>query len=435
MTMTRRDALRGLFVGGVASQVPTASWAMFHEPTFALSNGFRTHFATNRSGYVSAALVLRSKHIANPRGLAHIMEHTSFTGAAGTLTAKQVKDLHSDCIQDSNATTDKGMIQWQASFLPDNIAQVLDLLAITSLDQRFDVETVASEAKVVLQELYLDKYDAKGQAKQQFEQALYGPSHPYARNTTETEIAAARTPPHLLAAELAQYARVLKLPANMDLFLVGDFDTAQIKEMVRKSFSRFPFAEGPQLEVPQVGITRSHKPLNAVSKELKRPLSEIRIAWNTGVGVTNPQARTLLALGEYINKVLFSQLREKFGDTYTPEASFKVDSCSGIFEIKISSSNNPEVVERRVIEALATLKDTFDARELQRFSNRLELKRRKDAQNNDDLLECMVDRALHGGSSHDFEVKTITFDEIRTAARQFLPSHRGTYVRLALVGQ
>ena len=146
----------------------------------------------------------------------------------------------------------------------------------------------------------------------------------------------------------------------MDLFLVGDFDTDQIKEMVRKSFSRFPFAEGPRLEVPQVGITRSHKSLNAVSKELKRPLSEILIAWNTGVGVTHPQARTLLVLGEYINKVLFSRLREKFGDTYTPEASFKADSCSGIFEIRISSSNNPEAVERRIIEALATLKDTID---------------------------------------------------------------------------
>jgi predicted Zn-dependent peptidase len=435
MVMTRRDALRGLFVGGIATQVPTASWAMPHEPTFTLSNGLRTHFATNRSGYVSAALVLRSKHIANPRGLAHIMEHTSFTGAAGSLTANQVKDLRSDCIQDSNATTDKGMIQWQASFLPKNIAQVLDLLAITSLEQKFDVETVASEGKVVLQELYLNKYDAKAQAKRRFEQALYGPAHPYLHDTTETEIGAARTPPHLLAAELAQYARLLKLPANMDLFLVGDFDTDRIKEVVRKSFSRFPFAEGPRLEVPQVGITRSHKSLNALSKELKRPLSEILIAWNTGVGVTHPQAPTLLVLGEYINKVLFSRLREKFGDTYTPEASFKADSCSGIFEIRISSSNNPEAVERRIIEALTTLKDTIDARELQRFSDRLELKRRKDAQNNDDLLECMVDRALHGASTHDFEVNTISSVEIRSAARQFLPSHKGAYVRLALVGE
>jgi hypothetical protein len=90
-------------------------------------------------------------------------------------------------------------------------------------------------------------------------------------------------------------------------------------------------------------------------------------------------------------------------------------------------------VERRIIEALGTLKETIDARELQRFSDRLELKRRKDAQNNDDLLECMVDRALHGASTHDFELNTISSEEIRSAARQFLPSHKGAYVRLALV--
>ena len=87
------------------------------------------------------------------------------------------------------------------------------------------------------------------------------------------------------------------------------------------------------------------------------------------------------------------------------------------------------------MEALGTLKDSIDARELQRFSDRLELKRRKDAQSNDDLLECMVERTLHGASTHDFEVRSITSEEIRTAARQFLPSHKGAYVRLALVGQ
>ena len=59
----------------------------------------------------------------------------------------------------------------------------------------------------------------------------------------------------------------------------------------------------------------------------------------------------------------------------------------------------------------------------------------EDAQNNDDLLKCMVDRVLHGASTHDFVVKTITSGEVRTAARQFLPSHKGAYVRLALVGQ
>ena len=127
-------------------------------------------------------------------------------------------------------------------------------------------------------------------------------------------------------------------------------------EMVQKSFGRFAFAEGPRLYVPNVGMTRGHKSISALSNGLKRPLSEIRIAWNTGVRATDPQAGILLALGEYLNKVLFTELREKSGDSYTPEASFKADSCSGIFKIKIQSSSNPELVERRIFDALATLK-------------------------------------------------------------------------------
>jgi predicted Zn-dependent peptidase len=199
MSVSKRDVLKGLFVGGFITQLPTASWAKSNNtqspPTFTLSNGLRVHFSPKESGYVSAALVLRSKHIDDPRGLAHIMEHTSFTGAAGSMTAKQIKDLHSDCVQESNATTGGGMIQWNASVLSKNTAQLLELLATTSLDQKFDVETVASEARVVLQELYLDKFDAQGRAKQQFDASRYGPSHPFARDTTETEIATARTPP------------------------------------------------------------------------------------------------------------------------------------------------------------------------------------------------------------------------------------------------
>ena len=336
MSVSKRDVLKGLFVGGIVTQMPTASWAITDNkqspPAFTLNNGLRVHLSPKESGYISAALVLRSKHIDEPRGLAHIMEHTSFTGAAGALTAKQIKDLHSDCVQESNATTGGGMIQWNASVLSKNTAQLLELLATTSLDQKFDVETVASEARIVLQELYLDKFDAQGRAKQQFDSRLYGPSHPFARNTTETEIATARTPAPILAAELAQDSHSLKLPANMDLFMVGEFDSTKSTKWSGRSFGRFAFAEGPMLHVPDIGMTRGHKSISALSNGLKRPLSEIRIAWNTGVRATDPQAGTLLALGEYLNKVLFTELREKSGDSYTPEASFKADSCSGIFK-------------------------------------------------------------------------------------------------------
>ena len=84
--MTRRDALKAAALAGLSLQLPTAARALVEPPTLRLDNGLRVHLAPNKSGYVSAALVLRAKDIAEPRGLAHIMEHTSFTGAAGRIS-------------------------------------------------------------------------------------------------------------------------------------------------------------------------------------------------------------------------------------------------------------------------------------------------------------------------------------------------------------
>ena len=221
----------------------------------------------------------------------------------------------------------------------------------------------------------------------------------------------------------------------MDLFLVGEFDPDSIGEMVRKSFGRFAFAEGPKLDVPQVGVTRSHVALNGVSKELQRPMSEMRIAWNTGVGVTDPHARTLLALGEYLNKVLFSELREKSGDSYTPEATFNTDSCSGIFEIKIASSNNPEGVERRIFERLG------HAERCARSHGAPALQRSARAEASPGRAEQRRPSGVHGRADAArrlqprFRGQDITVDDIRAAARNYLPSHKGAYVRLALLGQ
>jgi len=78
------------------------------------------------------------------------MEHTSFTGAAGRRSASEVAEAQRDYIQDGNASTALGVLQWDASFLPRYLPQVLSLLSDITLDQKFDAETVAREAKIVL---------------------------------------------------------------------------------------------------------------------------------------------------------------------------------------------------------------------------------------------------------------------------------------------
>jgi predicted Zn-dependent peptidase len=447
MHSDRRDVLRLLLAGGLSLACPNLAGA---EPIalrsaspsgqkwrqFELANGLRVHLLANDTGYVSGSLLLRSDRITPENGgLAHILEHTSFTGAAGSLSAQDVKELHKDVIQDSNASTRAGAIEWQVSFLPDSLSEALGILSMTSLDQRFDEATVKSEANVVLQELYLDKYGKAGTTQKRFLRALYGKDHPHSLDTVEKEIAMAKTPPAKLAAKLRAYAEGLRLPGNMDLILAGGFDMDAAEAAAQSAFGVYPSAKGPLFDFPRVPITRGYEKLAGPSHDLSQPMCEVTLAWNTGVCVRDPEARVLMALCEYLSGMLFLQLREQRGETYVPEISYEPDGCSGVFNITVTSSAAATQVEHSIFSAMEHAKQTIDQREVARFKSRAKLKRVKSAGDNMGLVQRKLEIAVDGASADDFEIETVTADEILLAAQRYLPAHKSAYVRLTLLGQ
>ena len=130
----------------------------------------------------------------------------------------------------------------------------------------------------------------------------------------EEEVARCKVPPAELAALLRDFAASVRLPANIDLFLVGSIDPGAVEKLVQEHFGKYAFAEGPRLEIPRVGVTCTYKGLTEASHELERPMTDLQIAWNTDVCVTSADARVLMALSEYLNTALFDDLREKDGD-------------------------------------------------------------------------------------------------------------------------
>jgi predicted Zn-dependent peptidase len=287
----------------------------------------------------------------------------------------------------------------------------------------------------VQEELYLDKYTPDKIAQCKFDRALLGELHPYAKDTMEEEIARCKVPPAELAAQLREFAAAVRLPANMDLFLVGSIDAGAVAKLAQQEFGKYPFAEGPKLELPQVAVTSAYKTLNETSHELERPMTDLRLAWNTGVTVTHAEARVLRAMSEYLSTALFDDLREKDGDTYTPEASYEPDVCTGVVKIGVQTSKDPEVTEKKIFDVIDKMKSDIDGRELARQRDRVALKRRKEAYDNETLVDCMVDRTTEGGSCHDLAVETVTAEEVLAAARKYMPSYRQSYIRLALKGQ
>src|SRR4029078_4701848 len=133
MQINRRDAVKAFLSGVAASSLAPIGTAQADNSrqgtrSIALDNGFRVHCMPNNSGYVAATLVLRSKEISH-NGLAHICEHTSCAGAAGTMSAAEVAIMNKAYIQEGNASTEPGALKWFASFLPQYLPQVTSLLA------------------------------------------------------------------------------------------------------------------------------------------------------------------------------------------------------------------------------------------------------------------------------------------------------------------
>jgi predicted Zn-dependent peptidase len=149
----------------------------------------------------------------------------------------------------------------------------------------------------------------------------------------------------------------------------------------------------------------------------------------------HPDAKVVLALSAYLNTILFRQLRERHGDAYSPGALYEPDTCSGVFEISIPSTAAPDRIERSVFEGIAGLKADVDAHDLVRFRDRVELTRRKNAESSDALVDCLMHRQVDGGSVYDLDLETVTREDVLAAARKYLPSYRGAYVRLSLLGR
>ena len=436
--MNRRTFFKGPLTVGLAGAAfaRTALASPHAERSFQLDNGFTVQVVEADLGYTALLLMLRSKEIMAHDGLSHIIEHTSFVGAACDLSAHEIESAWKDYVQDSNASTMPGRIVWTASFLSHHLARVIELLALTSLDQRFDVPTVAQEKAIVLQELYGDKYDGGTRGELQFNQSLYGKDHPLAYDTTEAEIRKAETPADKLALELREFSKRLHLPANMNLYIVGSLGghSSDIDRVVADHFGRYARKSGPFLQMPMVPRTVDYKRLTERSGQLLRPLCSLEIAWNTGVTIMHPEAASLVLLAECINSALFDDLREQNGDAYSPEASLELSDVAGVFDIFLKTTKDPRGIEKGIFAVLDGIKRGIEPRDLARCKERLELNRRRNRWQDNTLLSCLSERTRYCIATDDLDLQSVTASDVRSVAARYLPDHHGAYVRLAELG-
>jgi zinc protease len=173
-------------------------------------------------------------------GFAHLFEHMMFKGSKNVAPEEHTSVISSVGGQSNAYTTDDETVFWEtlpAQYLP--MALWLEADRMASL--RIDKDTFVNEREVVKEER---RMRVDNQPYGRLNEIIYDQAfttHPYKHPTIGSMI-------DLESAsieDVRDFYQTYYVPENATLVLVGDFDTAQAKQLVTEQLGRVPKAEHP----------------------------------------------------------------------------------------------------------------------------------------------------------------------------------------------
>jgi zinc protease len=180
-------------------------------------------------------------------GFAHLFEHMMFKGSKNVEPEAHTSFISSVGGQTNAYTTDDETVFWEtvpAQYMP--LALWLEADRMASL--RINESTFTNEREVVKEER---RMRVDNQPYGRLNEIIYDHAfkvHPYKHPTigSMADLEAASI------ADVRDFYATYYVPENATLTLVGDFDTAQAKELVQQYFGRVPKAAKPvPREIPQ----------------------------------------------------------------------------------------------------------------------------------------------------------------------------------------
>ncbi|MFQ6618441.1 MAG: M16 family metallopeptidase [Fidelibacterota bacterium] len=306
-------------------------------------------------------------------GFAHLFEHMMFQGSENV-----GDDEHFKYIQDAggsaNGSTNPDRTNyWEV--VPGNYLEMvlwLEADRMGYLLPAVNLEKLNNQRDVVKNERR-QNYENRpyGLARKMIYENLYPEDHPYHWLTIGTQ-------EDLTNASLEDVTDFFKRyygPNNASLSIGGDFDPAQVKELVEKYFGSIP--PGPPVKTPEVPIPSLTEEKRLVMED-KVQLPRIYMAWHT-VPLFAPDDAELDVLSDILSSGKNSRLYKRLvyelqiaQDVWTYQSSGEI---AGVFFIISTAKpgNNLSELEKVIFEELEKIKSEGPLeREVQRSVNQME---------------------------------------------------------------
>ena len=268
----------------------------FEEMT--LPNGLNVILAPDRSTPVVTVDIwyhVGSKNeVPGRTGFAHLFEHVMFTGS-GNVPYGMHDRLTQGVGGNNNGSTSNDRTNYYES-IPSNYLETalwLESDRMGFLLDKLDSAKFAAQRDIVQNERRQGVDNQPyGRASEIVTTALYPESNPYSWPVVGYLSDLQRAS----VEDVKQFFRVYYAPSNATLAIVGDFDPAQAKTLVRKYFGDLP--RGPAISRPTVTVPTLASPKRLVYED-RVQVPRLYMRWPT-VSMKHPDAEALTFLGSIL---------------------------------------------------------------------------------------------------------------------------------------
>jgi zinc protease len=427
-------ALAGL-TAGCASATPTASGKGRPPVVEMLPNGLTLIVQQHRAADIVAVYLWVGTGVRyetpETLGHAHFQEHMLFKG-----TDKFGPGYIDRTVEGtggrSNAFTTFDYTTYQVQVPGEATAVAIQLLEDMAFRSTFDPKEVDAERQVISEESRIETDNPRTGIVRQLYGMVFGP-HPYGRPVLGTPATmGAATQDNLKVFNHRYYT-----PENMSLVVVGPVDAKAVRTMVDRTFGRRP----------RTGYTPpANPPLAPISEGLRRTVerpeqqAQLAIGWQApSASDRDSLALDLLAtiLGGSESSRMVSTLRDGERIVSRISVNNSTQQLSGMFYVQATlEAGDVEKAERRILEEIGRLQQdgpTEEERELAVI--KAESEHAFAYETSDGVASAYgiarMTATLEDELRYIERLQTITREQIRDAARKYLPT--AVYARIAFV--
>jgi zinc protease len=354
-------------------------------------------------------------------GYAHFQEHMLFKGT-DTFGPGHIDRVVEGQGGRDNAFTSFDYTTFQILVPSDGTRTALELLDAMAFRSAFDPKEIHAERQVIFEEARIESDTPKSAIIRQ----LYGltfPGHPYGRpvlGTPETMNAATQD-------KLKAFNRHYYTPENMALVAVGPVEPKGIRAMVDATFGKRPRTGFAAPSAPALGPLRG-----ANCKTVERPEQQAQLAlgWQAP-SLANPDSFALDLVATILGGSESARMQKSLRDGERLVSGITVSNSSmklsGIFYVQAQlEAGDVDKARRRVLEEIARLEQEGPTEEERQLAvTKAESEHAFAYETTDGVASAYGITQLTGKLEDELRyvdrLRTVTREEIRDAARKYLP--------------